>query len=77
MALSTGRVYCRLRRSHHLATVEHADEILVIEGGRLVERGRHAELLAHAGTYRRLHDTALKGLPGEQGRTAALIAGQA
>lgn len=46
--------------AHRLSTVQNADEILVIDGGRVVERGRHADLLAQGGLYRRLHDAALK-----------------
>ena len=37
--------------AHRLATVAHADRILVLEGGVVTERGTHAELLAHGGTY--------------------------
>ncbi|MBK7368427.1 MAG: ABC transporter ATP-binding protein [Candidatus Eisenbacteria bacterium] len=42
--------------AHRLSTVQHANRILVFEGGRIVERGSHAELLASGGAYRRLHD---------------------
>jgi subfamily B ATP-binding cassette protein MsbA len=42
--------------AHRLATVREADRILVLEDGRLVESGRHAELYALGGMYRRLHD---------------------
>ncbi|MCC7132308.1 MAG: ABC transporter ATP-binding protein, partial [Gemmatimonadales bacterium] len=42
--------------AHRLATVQHADEILVLDGGRIVERGPHAGLLAQGGLYRRLYD---------------------
>ncbi len=43
--------------AHRLSTVKAADKILVIDEGRLVESGTHAELLERAGLYRTLHDT--------------------
>ena len=41
--------------AHRLSTVEAADQILVIEQGKIVERGRHAELLAAGNAYARMH----------------------
>jgi ATP-binding cassette subfamily B protein len=40
--------------AHRLSTVVPADQILVVDGGRIVERGRHAELVAAGGPYARL-----------------------
>jgi subfamily B ATP-binding cassette protein MsbA len=42
--------------AHRLTTVAQADVILVLEDGRVVERGRHEDLVAGHGVYRRLHD---------------------
>ncbi|HEX9755364.1 MAG TPA: ABC transporter ATP-binding protein [Gemmatimonadales bacterium] len=42
--------------AHRLATIRDADEILVLERGRLIERGSHDALFAQSGVYRRLHD---------------------
>ncbi|CAN7380848.1 lipid A export permease/ATP-binding protein MsbA [Pseudoxanthomonas sp. LjRoot168] len=41
--------------AHRLSTIEHADQVLVLDQGRLVEQGTHAELLAHGGLYAHLY----------------------
>jgi subfamily B ATP-binding cassette protein MsbA len=41
--------------AHRLSTIEHADQVLVLDRGRVAERGTHAELLAAGGLYAQLH----------------------
>ncbi len=42
--------------AHRLTTIQQADVIVVMEQGRIVELGRHSELLARNGVYRRLYE---------------------
>jgi ATP-binding cassette subfamily B protein len=42
--------------AHRLSTVRHADQILVMDHGRIVERGTHEKLVEHRGVYRQLHE---------------------
>jgi ATP-binding cassette subfamily B protein len=59
-ALMVGRTVIVI--AHRLSTAERADRVAVIDGGRLVELGPHADLAAAGGPYARLHETWIKGL---------------
>ncbi len=45
--------------AHRLSTVRRADLILVMERGRIIERGKHEDLLRQGGLYREIHDLQL------------------
>ena len=46
--------------AHRLSTIHHADQILVLDNGRLVQQGTHESLLTSDGLYRQLHDVQTK-----------------
>ncbi|HLN76487.1 MAG TPA: ABC transporter ATP-binding protein [Nocardioidaceae bacterium] len=43
--------------AHRLSTAENADEVVVVDAGRIVQRGPHEDLVHQEGVYRRLHDS--------------------
>ena len=49
--------------AHRLSTIRSANQILVIEGGEIVERGTHDELLGANGRYRQLYESGASSRP--------------
>jgi ABC-type multidrug transport system fused ATPase/permease subunit len=47
--------------AHRLSTIRKADLVLVLQHGRIVERGAHQALLAAGGVYARLHEEFIRG----------------
>ena len=54
-SLTRGRTSIAI--AHRLSTAEAADEVVVVDDGRIVERGTHAELVGRGGVYSRLHES--------------------
>ena len=42
--------------AHRLSTIKHADEIVVIKNGKIIEKGKHEQLLKNDGVYKNLHE---------------------
>ena len=59
--------------AHRLSTVVHADQILVLQRGEIVERGTHTQLLARHGAYHRLHAAQVRRSEGDA--RAPVVAG--
>ncbi|MFP4235294.1 MAG: ABC transporter ATP-binding protein [Nitriliruptoraceae bacterium] len=62
--LTSGRTTVTI--AHRLSTAEAADEVLVFDAGRLVQRGHHRDLVAQGGVYGRLHASWTRGVGSRQ-----------
>lgn len=57
--------------AHRLSTIERADRIVVMQDGRIVEQGKHGDLLAHNGIYAELHRQQFLAAPGDAAPAAS------
>ena len=55
--------------AHRISAVRHADEILILEGGRIIERGTHEELMKTCPTYQEIARSQLSAKKGQYYRT--------
>jgi len=61
--------------AHRLSTIRNADQVLVLDQGNIVERGRHAELLTRRGFYYNLYISQFRGAAEEENLAQAVIGG--